>query len=252
MMSGRRPRKNPMRADRLGIQWGLLAGRVGYAVTLATALVLSPTSWAQGLGVCGQLTNAFGPFDYRKERGNNLFLVEVAHFTPKVESLAGGVSSYIGGDIDYTLRAFPNHHKALVATTRLAERLKADKVPHMNWSVECYYRRAIALAPDDVVVRMLFAAFLNKKSRTEEALQHLGTAKQHAADNPFTHFNLGMSYLDLGSYDQALVHAHKALLLGFPRTELKDRLVALGKWKDPEPQSAETAAAPSPAASAAP
>lgn len=242
-----------MRADQRLPSWGRFTGRVIGALVLVPALLHAPGARAQDLGLCGQLSNAFGPFDYRKERGNSLHLVESAHFTPKVEALAGSVTGYIGSDIDYTLRAFPNHHRALLATARLAERLKVDPIPRMNWEVECYYRRATAWAPDDVVVRMLYASFLNKKKRTEDALRQLGVAKQHAADNPFTHFNLGMSYLELGSHEEALVHAHKALALGFPRTELKDRLTALNKWKDPEQAdtAAAATAAPASASSAA-
>jgi tetratricopeptide (TPR) repeat protein len=226
---------------------------VGAAVVVAALLNAGPAH-AQDLGSCGPLANAFGPFDYRKERGNNLRLVESAHFTPKVEALAGSVTGYIGQDIDYTLRAFPNHPRALLAVTRLAERMKVSQVPQMNYEVECYYTRATALAPDDVVVRMLYATFLNKKQRRDAALRQLAVAKQHAADNPFTHFNLGMSYLELGAHDEALVHAHQALELGFPRMELKDRLVALNKWAEPKPPNSATTgpAAPASAASAAP
>ena len=39
--------------------------------------------------VCGPLTNAYGPFDYRTQR-DKLQVVEEHHFTPKVESLLAG------------------------------------------------------------------------------------------------------------------------------------------------------------------
>ena len=82
-------------------------------------MLLAGTSFAQVVnGGCGALQNAFGPFDYRTERGYNLDVVESYHFTPPVEALIRGSSGTIGGDLDYTLRAFPNHDRALNATIR--------------------------------------------------------------------------------------------------------------------------------------
>ena len=70
---------------------------------------------AQDIGYCNlDLHNAFGPFDYRTATKDKLKLVESYHFTPKVESLIGGQSGTLGADIDYTLRAFPNHPRALL------------------------------------------------------------------------------------------------------------------------------------------
>lgn len=204
---------------------------------------------------CGSLTNAFGPFDYRKERGNNLHLVEMAHFTPSVEALVRSVTGYIGSDIDYTLRAFPNHHRALLAMQRLGERMKTTQVPRTNFEVECYYVRAVRFTPDDTVVRMLYARYLGVNKRPVEARAQLKAAEEHAGDNPFTYYNLGLTYLELGDPDGALPHARKALELGFPRTELKDRLVALNKWveatvaNEPAASSASAASAPAAAAS---
>lgn len=82
-------------------------------------MLLAGTSLAQEVdGGCGALQNAFGPFDDRTARGYNLDVVGSYHFTPPVEALIRGASGTIGGDLDYTLRAFPNHHRALNATNR--------------------------------------------------------------------------------------------------------------------------------------
>lgn len=58
----------------------------------------------------------YGPFDYNngEHRRGNLPVVERFHFTSKVQSLRGGnTSSTAGGDLSYTLKSFPNHHRAL-------------------------------------------------------------------------------------------------------------------------------------------
>ena len=76
--------------------------------------------------VCGSLQNGYGPHDYRSDK-DKLQIVEQYHMTPKVVNLVAGESGYIGGDLDYTLRAFPNHHVALMAMAKLGEKEKTDK-----------------------------------------------------------------------------------------------------------------------------
>lgn len=203
---------------------------------------------------CGPITNAFGPFDYRVERGNNLNLVEGAHFTPGVEALVSANTGYIGGDLDYTLRAFPNHHRALMSVMRYGEKKKNQHPTDLRYSVECYFERAIRFRPDDDIARMLYSMYLTKGNRTAEAIQQLDIAAANAEgkDNPFTHYNLGLSYTDLKEYAKAEAQAHKAYAMGFLQPELKNRLKALGKWTDaPTDNPEDSAAAPADAASAA-
>lgn len=230
-------------------------------VNIATRLVLAVlcvagtgTALAQQAGGenCGSLANAFGPFDYRVERGNNLNLVEGAHFTPPVEALIKGNAGYLGGDLDYTLRAFPNHHRALMSVMRYAEKTKNPHPSDLRYSVECYFDRAIRFRPDDGIARMLYAMFLAKGNRTPEAVKQLDIAASNAEsqDNPFTFYNLGLNYLDLKEYDKAQAQAHKAYALGFPQTDLKDRLKALGKWTDAATDSPDSSTPPADPASA--
>jgi tetratricopeptide (TPR) repeat protein len=182
---------------------------------------------------CGMIyTQHVGPFDYRTQR-DELKIVEDFHFTPKVEMLMAGQSGFIGGDLDYTLKASPNHHRALLALVRWTERSRSDKTTGQQFPVECYFDRAIRFKPDDTVVRALYAQFLHKRKRTADALTQLQAGVEHAGDNAFSHYNLGLVYLELGEYERALAQAHKAASLGFPRTELKAQLVKLGKWQDP-------------------
>lgn len=210
-------------------------------------LLLAAPLWVHAQdGACGALGNAFGPFDYRTERGNNLHLVESEHFTPYVETLIRGKTGQIGGDLDYTLRAFPNHHRALMAAMRLGERMKMAMPPGMHYTVECYMDRAVRFRPDDEIARMLYSMFLAKAGRTAQAVSQLDTAATSAEgkENPFTHYNLGLNYLDVKEYDKALAQAHKAYSLGFIQSGLKDRLKEAGKWKDLETATPETSAEP--------
>ena len=231
------------------------------APAVIAALLATAPAWAQeGEGPCGNVfVNGFGPHDYRVEQGQPRKVVESNHFTWNIESLVRGNTGSLGGEIAYTLRAFPNHHRALVAMMNLGTKLKTAQPPGAGYSVECFFTRAVTFRPDDVVARMLYAKFLVGAGRKADAAKQLEIADFHAKDNGFSHYNLGLIYLDLGQPDEALLQAHRALALGFTRPELKDRLQQAGKWQAPAPvadagaasaPAAPAAAAPGPAASA--
>lgn len=160
-------------------------------------------------------------------------LVQNAHFTPEVETLVRGKSGAIGADLDYTLRAIPNNHRALIAMMRLGDKEKTAQPKGATHSVECWFTRAIQFSPDDAIVRMIYSTYLNSQRRVPDANNQLDFAATLAKDNPFTHYNLGLHYFDLKAYDKALIHAHKAIELGFTQTALRDKLQGVGKWVEP-------------------
>ncbi len=225
-------------------------GRLRLALALSLGLWMAALAHAQPDATnagCGELRNAYGPYDYRTFK-SGLEIVESSHFTPQVENLIAGVSGPIGGDIDYTLRAYPNHHRALLAMTRLGQRLKTIQPPGAHWVVECYYIRALRFVRDDHVVRMLYARYLGELLRTAEAIRQLEDVSAHAGDSGFTHYNVGLVYAEFREYDRALQAAHRALALGFQRDELKRMLMRVGKWSEPPPAAAAPAASASDAA----
>ena len=202
-------------------------------VLFAAAMGATPAhSQADANGGCGPLANHYGPFDYRTQR-DKLQIVDRAHFTPEVEALIRGNTSSIGGDLGYTLRTSPNHLRALIAMARLAEKQKTPEIRDMHYSVECYFIRAIQFAPDDVLVRIVYAQYLAKISETDAALKELQEANFYAKDNGFSHYNVGLAYFDLKQYDNARAQAHKALQLGFNGTALADKLKSVNQWKEP-------------------
>lgn len=182
---------------------------------------------------CGALRNAYGPFDYRKDR-DKLSIVDTHHFTPQVENLIRGISGPIGAEIDYVLRACPNHHRALVAMARWGAKSKTDKPAGANYTIEWYFDRALRFAPDDAIPRMLYARYLHGSGRTEQAAALLDATRDLAGDNAFTHYNIGMIFMEINQPDRALVQAHRAAELGFERPELRHLLERAGKWKDRE------------------
>lgn len=202
---------------------------------------------AQEVPGCGDLRDSTGPYDYRTGPPETRALVEKFYFTVGVEKLMGGHSGKLGGDLDYTLRAFPNHHRALIAMTTYGQRLKLPQVPAARYPVECYFARALQFAPDDTIARLLYASYLFQNARDTEAEAQIVTTIQYAGDNGFSHYNIGMVLAEHGRYEQALEQAHKAAALGFERPQLRDLLVKAGRWQDP-PAAAASAPTGSPSA----
>ncbi|MBL8349610.1 MAG: tetratricopeptide repeat protein [Burkholderiaceae bacterium] len=208
-------------------------------VMLSLCFALQGQSIAQSTSdsACGNpFRNHFGPWDYRVASQHDKQLVETAHFTPGIESLTRPVNSTlhnIAGDISYTLAVFPNHHRALISMVRLGERHKSDQPPSSTYTIDCYFRRATTFVPDDTVVRALYALYLAKKGQQAAAVQQLKTAEGFAKDNPLSNYNLGLVYFEIGEFESALVQAHKAIALGYGRTELADKLKAANKWAEP-------------------
>lgn len=209
---------------------------------------------------CGPLyvPTHVGPWDYRNDR-HMLSIVEFGHYQPKVEALIAPMFQYFGADLAYTLKAFPNHHRALVTMVRLGQREKSLQPKAMQYSIECFFYRGIKFRPDDLIVRMIYAGWLHQQSRQKDAVVQLDYVVENAADDPFTHYNAGMVFADMQMWDRALQQAHKAQALGFERQELKSRLVSANKWQEPPPESTGSvsggasapAAAPVPAPAAA-
>lgn len=216
----------------------VITGLLGVAGGLAHAQV-EPEPF------CGQLANPYGPFDYRRERGKALAIVDSHHFNGDVRSLRKGQTGTLGGDLDYVLRAAPNHHLALATLSEWGVRLKTKEPPNLPRSIDCYFERASRFQPDDYLVRLLYANFLQRMNLKAEALATLEPLDKLEGLQAFTHQNLGMLLLDLGETERALVHAWKSQELGWVRPGLKERLEKAGQWREPPPAEAASAAAAS-------
>jgi tetratricopeptide (TPR) repeat protein len=183
---------------------------------------------------CGPLENHYGPFDYRTRR-DMLQRVEQFHFTPAMEGLIRGnnTSQWLGANLAYLMHTSPNHHRGLVAMTRLVDREKTPQPAGFRHSIDCYYERALRFAPTDTVVRVLYARFLNTRGQREEALAQLDAAVELSKEDGFSHYNVGLMYAELKRYDRALAQAHRAKALGFEKPGLRALLEAAGEWREP-------------------
>jgi len=226
-----------------------IARLVAVLPAIVSLCMAGPAAAQPAASGCAFAPGGYEHADYRSQR-SGLAVVERRHFTAKVERLVSGEStSTPGPDLDYTLNKFPNHHRALLAVSRLGQKLGVAQVPDMPVSVDCYFLRAIQFQPTDTVARMLYAQHLGQTRRPEEASKQLDLTAKYADDNPLTHYNIAWVALELKDYDRALKHAHIAYGAGIDRPELRDLLVRAGKWT--EPAAPATTSAPSPATSAA-
>ena len=226
------------------------------AIGFVVAMFFLSCASAQSLPPeCGSLRprDGWGPFDYRPEKyvqettygshAARLAIVESAHFTPQVESLIRGMTAVApGGDIAYTLVRFPNNHRALAAMERLGDRRKSDKPDTSPYTIDCWFKRALAFAPDDNLARLLYANYLSRHARLPEAEQILALVASSAGDNPSTHNNIGLIYFEMQNFDKALQHAQRAYELGMINSAVRIKLEKAGKWVEPNPKNAQSSA----------
>ena len=205
-------------------------------VFLCVAGLIFLTAYVQAeeeVAGCGSLENAYGPYDYTNpdDFAKKLPIVEHAHFTSSVENLIRGHKGTIESDLDYTLRAFPNHHRALYAMALF--QLRTPYNPRSGYySIECYFQRATQFKPGDGTVRMLNGIYLHKKGAKKEALAKYQEALKIMPDSPDLNYNFGLLYFDEKNYDLAAAYAKKAYARGYPLPGLKNNLGRIGLWQE--------------------
>lgn len=204
---------------------------VGLAGMMETQAVRAQAA----VNYCGELENHYGPFDYRTATAERVNLVERFHFTSNVETLRNGNTGSIGGDISYTLRVFPNHVRALMAISNLGRRQKTDKPHGSNFTIPCWFDRAIRFVPDDPNVRLAYGIVLLRDGKKSEALAQMQKAQEFGGDNANLQYNLGLAYFDVGEYDKSYDAAKKAYARGYDLPGLRDKLRKVGKWRGAEP-----------------
>jgi tetratricopeptide (TPR) repeat protein len=186
---------------------------------------------------CGSLDNAYGPYDYTNadHRANKIPIVDTNHFLPEIEALIrvpNGLGS-IMNNLDYTLRAVPNHHRALASVALYSLR----GMPQESYrTADCYFDRALRFKPDDGVVHGIYASYLQRKGKFAEAeTEYREALRLLPQDNSEVRYNLGLLYsdpkfTDAKKLEQAKQYAIEAYTLGYPLRGLRNRLARAGKW----------------------
>lgn len=184
---------------------------------------------------CRGKDQGYGPYDYtlRHNYKEQLYLVESAHFKPQVQQLIRGVTNTSPlADLDYTLRAFPNHHPALYTAIRVRlfpETLNFGDIRTFT-PAECWLQRAIYFSPNDSMSHMLYALLLHRTGETEKAIDYYEKSLEHNQQNAQAMYNYGLLLTELKRYDEAVAFAKKLYDRKFPLTGLKQKLISAGQW----------------------
>ena len=187
-------------------------------------------------------------FEYISEH-DKLAIVEKFHFYREIESLRMH-DAKLDGDLDYTLRSIPNHHRALWARVRFylrqikddqkrKELVKNEQMREGNPPPECYFERGEVFNPNDGMVPAIFGIYLHKRDQFEAALKAYNRAEALIPNDPELAYNMGLLYLDMGNLEKAREYADKASRLGYPLIGLRRKLSAAGS--DPSASGASKA-----------
>lgn len=193
---------------------------------------------------CKGGAQGFGPYDYTnishkldKIGGGEetaLGIVERAHFPPNTEYLIKPVAGSFAGDLDYTLRAWPNHHKALLTLSRFQIMMnkKAIRPEKLMSPVECYFQRAIHFNPKDYGSQLLYANYLGKIGKPELAKEWYEKALNIFPDSARIAYSYSLFLINQKQYGLALQFAKKAYQNKNSPPGLKNKLKKIGIWKD--------------------
>lgn len=207
------------------MQWfGLCAGAV---------LLFSALPARAGETDCGALDNAYGPYDYINAEHHKKFLpvVEAYHFDLKVETLTGGKSGSIMSDLDYTLRAFPNHHRALNAMARYQLKNGKPEADSNFRTIECYFDRAKRMNPRDSEVYAINGWYLRQLGDLEGALAQYRESEKLKPASINRDYQIGMLLFDMKRYEEARKYAERVYQRNFPDNALRDKLKSVNQWK---------------------
>lgn len=222
---------------------GALAARNGDKTLGWPGLTLTGSKCKGGL-------QGFGPFDYTDStytvdggytrHGRNeapIKTVEKVHFTSVVEQLISGrTTTDPMGDIDYTIRAFPNHHRALYAMVRYYLRsipIKHQKTSHTKYSPsmtggypppECYFQRAVTFAAEDGMVRVLYGLYLHRRNDLDGAMDQYKEAEKMVGPNAEYFYNRGLLHFDRGEFAEARKYSNMAEKLNYRLPGLRKKL----------------------------
>lgn len=218
---------------------------------IATPVFAKSAPWVgvdlNGLN-CEGRGQGFGPFDYTSladknttpggDSKNALTLVEIAHFTPEVEGLIRGHNGTVQSDLDYTLRAWPNHHRALLSVIRYQLEVRNKlRSGQLLTPVECYLKRAISFSPKDAVTYSLYGHYLRKVGHLDDAVKYYEKALELEPENAKFAYSFGLLLIDLKRYEEAAKYAKIAYQHKQTPKGLKQKLEKLGVWNETNPNS---------------
>lgn len=222
----------------------LLAFAVGIILLPESAMAKSAAPWVgktlDGKKCAGGRPTS-GPYDYLNMPANAgmLRVVEENHFNRNVETLVKGMSTTPMGDIDFTLLAFPNHHRALQSAMNFGIRHKRWPANSKGQPAECYLQRAMKFSPRDPVPFKLYGYYMHRKGRLETALKANQKAMSMQPADVMLQYNTALILVDLKRFDEAYALAKPLYEAGLTLPGLRNKLARAGVWEySPEEKAA--------------
>ena len=149
------------------------------------------------------------------------------HINPAARRIsAGEYSRSVMSDLDWTLTRFPNHPAALELLIRYV--LAGGKIYEFS-QAECYFQWAHEFAPDDDKMLLAEGYFHWRRSNLQRAIRSYESVLEIDPNSAVAHYNLGLVYIELNDYEQALKHAQAAYAQSYPLSGLRDKLKAVGR-----------------------
>jgi tetratricopeptide (TPR) repeat protein len=165
-----------------------------------------------------------------------LTIVTNVHISAAMMRLEKGKTGSIAGDLDYTLRAIPNHPQALDLASRLIFAQQQYNKPGLGRlsksDVSCYFLQAIQVFPNQSMSYMVYAIHLHRNERYQDAIEQYLQAEQLGADSAEFYYNLGLAYVKVRDYNNANKYAKLAYKYNYPLPGLKILLVNAGEWRE--------------------
>lgn len=192
--------------------------------------------------------NDIGPWDYYDPINStpnganpmgNIKRVTNVHLKPGMLRMETKASGSFSSDIDYTLRAIPNHPAGLDLASRLEHRLQQPSSANIRMlryekpvrTAECYFQRAIALAPNRFYTYVVYGIHLHRFGKYDAANKAYERALALGSNSIETNYNYGLSLVKTGRYADAEQQARLAYQGGFPLPGLRNLLQQHGYCK---------------------
>lgn len=201
-------------------------------------VVFSQISSAQDPFCSMDLSNHYGPYDFydpANHQGNTRVNIVVgAHLTQSMLQMKrGNTGLEISTDLDYTLRAIPNHPQALDLASRLERAVRLGQKPkseRLDRTVNCYFLRALKLNGDVPETLYVWGLHFQRNGKLKEAHDRFEKAEELGIGDALFDYNYGLLYFSLGDMKQAKTYADKAYGAGVAFPGLRNKLKNASAW----------------------
>lgn len=172
-----------------------------------------------------------GSFTAGLEGENNITIVTKYHFNLDIMRLKKGQTGvHIAGDLDYTLRALPNHPMALDTISRfeILRKKSADfkaRQKAMPYFADCYFQKALNIfGYNQPQTYMLWGLHKYRQKKYQEAIKYLTRAESFEFESADLAYYFGLTYFQLGKIDKAQQYSDIAYKMGYQLPGLKNML----------------------------